>query len=75
MCPEDADGIANSVDPAQTAPSEAVWSVFTMFAQTHRVIMAVYSPNMCYMSILTYLPTMVLPSLTFRECLHNMMIF
>ena len=26
MCPNDADGIANSVDPDQTAPVEAVWS-------------------------------------------------
>ena len=25
-------GIANSVDPDQTAPSEAVWSAFALFA-------------------------------------------
>ena len=34
MCPKDADGMANSVDPHQTAPLEAVWSESTPFAQT-----------------------------------------
>ena len=34
MCPKDADGMANSVDPDQTAPLRAVWSVSTLFAQT-----------------------------------------
>ena len=33
MCPNDADGMANSVDPDQTAPV-AVWSGSTLFAQT-----------------------------------------
>ena len=31
MHPKDADGMANSVDPDQTASSEAVWS----FAETY----------------------------------------
>ena len=34
MCPKDADRMANSVDPFQTAPLTAVWSGFTLFAQT-----------------------------------------
>ena len=33
MPPKDAEGIANSVDPDQTAPLE-VWSGFALFAQT-----------------------------------------
>ena len=35
MCPKDVDGIANSVDPDQTAPVGAVWSGSTLFAQTY----------------------------------------
>ena len=34
MHPKDAEGIANSVDPAQTAPLGAVWSGSALFAQT-----------------------------------------
>ena len=34
MSPKDADGMANSVDPDQTAPIGAVWSGSTVFAQT-----------------------------------------
>ena len=34
MGPKDADGMANSVDPDQTAPVGAVWSGSTLFAQT-----------------------------------------
>ena len=33
MCPNDADGMANSVDPDQTAPLGAVWSGSALFAQ------------------------------------------
>ena len=33
--PEDAGGIANSVDPDQTAPLGAVWSGSALFAQTY----------------------------------------
>ena len=33
MCPKDADGMANSVDPEQTAPLRAVWSGSALFAQ------------------------------------------
>ena len=33
MSPNDADGIANSVDPDQTAPLGAVWSGSALFAQ------------------------------------------
>ena len=35
MGPKDADGIANSVDPDQTAPLGAVWSGSTLFAQAY----------------------------------------
>ena len=34
MHPKDAEGIANSVDPDQTAPLGAVWSGSSLFAQT-----------------------------------------
>ena len=34
MHPKDAAGIANSVDPDQTAPLRAVWSGSALFAQT-----------------------------------------
>ena len=34
MSPNDADGMANSVDPDQTAPVGAVWSGSALFAQT-----------------------------------------
>ena len=35
MDPKDADGMANSVDPDQTASSEAVWSWSALFAETY----------------------------------------
>ena len=35
MSPNDADGMANSVDPDQTAPLGAVWSGSALFAQTN----------------------------------------
>ena len=35
MHPKDAEGIANSVDPDQTAPLGAVWSGSALFAQTY----------------------------------------
>ena len=35
MSPNDADGIANSVDPDQTAPLGAVWSGSALFAQAY----------------------------------------
>ena len=35
MSPKDADEMANSVNPDQTAPLGAVWSGSTLFAQTH----------------------------------------
>ena len=35
MSPNDADGIANSVDPDQTAPLGSVWSGSALFAQTY----------------------------------------
>ena len=34
-CVADRDGMANSVDPDQTAPLEAVWSGLTQFAQAY----------------------------------------
>ena len=33
MSPNDADGMANSIDPDQTAPLGAVWSGSALFAQ------------------------------------------
>ena len=35
MSPTDADGVANSVDPDQTAPLGAVWSGSALFAQAY----------------------------------------
>ena len=35
MHPKDADAMANSADPDQTASSEAVWSWSALFAETH----------------------------------------
>ena len=35
MSPKDAEGMANSVDPDQTAPLGAVWSGSEMFAQVY----------------------------------------
>ena len=35
MHPKDREGIANSVDPDQTAPLGAVWSGSALFAQTY----------------------------------------
>ena len=35
MHPKDADGMANSEDPDQTASSEAVWSWSALFAETY----------------------------------------
>ena len=35
MLPKDADRMTNSVDPDQTASSEAVWSWSALFAETY----------------------------------------
>ena len=35
MFPQDADGLANSDDPDQTAPLGAVWSGSALLAQTY----------------------------------------
>ena len=35
MGPKDAEGIANSLDPDQTAPVGAVWSGSALFAQAY----------------------------------------
>ena len=35
MSPNDADGMANSVDPDQTAPLGAVWSGSALFTQAY----------------------------------------
>ena len=35
MSPNDADGMANSVDPDQSAPLGAVWSGSALFAQAY----------------------------------------
>ena len=36
MSPNDADGMANSVDPDQTAPLGAVWFGSALFAQAYQ---------------------------------------
>ena len=43
MRPKHAYGVANSVDPDQTAPSGAVWSVSALFAQTCQNTESAYS--------------------------------
>ena len=35
MSPKDEDGMANSIDPDQTAPVGAVWSGSALFAQVY----------------------------------------
>ena len=53
MSPDDADGMANSVDPDQPAPLGAVWSGSAQFAQTYlsenlgplQLIMHKYKPS------------------------------
>ena len=56
MSPNDADRMANSVDPDQTAPLGAVWSGSALFAQTclskylgklELVFIKHYAPNIC----------------------------
>ena len=46
MSPNDADGMANSVDPDQSAPLGAVWSGSALFAQAYlsetKMIITVY---------------------------------
>ena len=37
MCPKDADGIANGVDPDQTVPLGAAWFGSALFAQVLRI--------------------------------------
>ena len=49
MSPNDADGMANSVDPDQTAPLGAVWSGSALFAQAY------LSENLGYYGTLGYL--------------------
>ena len=61
MSPNDADGIANSVDPDQTAPLGAVWSGSALFAQT------CLSENL---GKLRYMPTYKLWST--EKCILNM---
>ena len=49
MCPKGADGMANSVDPDQTAPLGAVWSGSALFARTclSENIMVLYLDFLC----------------------------
>ena len=49
MHPKDADGMANSVDPDQTAFSEAVWSWSALFAETY---LSQYIEFLRYVSLL-----------------------
>ena len=42
MSPNDADGMANSVDPDQTAPLGAIWSGSALFAQAYLLITRKY---------------------------------
>ena len=52
MHPKDADGMANSVDPDQTASSEAVWSWSALFAETY---LSQYKEFVRYFNILCIL--------------------
>ena len=58
MSPNHADGMANSVDPDQTAPLEAVWSGSALFAQAY------LSENLGSLSTVTnqYLVHILLPA-------------
>ena len=53
MHPKDADGMANSVDPDQTASSEAVCSWSALFAETY---LSQYIEFVRYMCIFSYIP-------------------
>ena len=48
ISPNDADGMANSVDPDQTAPLGAIWSRSALFAQAYlsenRIITVLFHP-------------------------------
>ena len=48
MHPIDADGMANSVDPDQTASSEAVWSWSALFAETYLSQYIEFVRYICY---------------------------
>ena len=50
MSPNDADGMANSVDPDQTAPLRAVWSGSALFAQSVRKLRIITVPRENYRS-------------------------
>ena len=58
MHPKDADGMANSVDPDQTASSEAVWSWSALFAETYLSQ---------YIEFVRYTPYSINRWLTFQE--------
>ena len=49
MHPKDDDGMANSIDPDQTASSEAVWSWSALFAETY---LSQYIEFVRYMNII-----------------------
>ena len=53
MHPKDADGMANSVDPDQTASSEAVWSWSALFAETY---LSQYIKSVRYIFLKWFLP-------------------
>ena len=52
MHPKDADGMANSVDPDQTASSEAVWSWSALFAETY---LSQYIEFVLYIKLIIFL--------------------
>ena len=52
MHPKDADGMANSVDPDQTASSEAVWSWSALFAEAY---LSQYIEFVRYFQVLYYI--------------------
>ena len=59
MSPNDADGMANSVDPDQTAPVGAVWSGSALFAQAYLSenlgsLRYVLTQDVIYMIIMTW---------------------
>ena len=56
MCPENKDGMANSLDPDQTAPVGAVWSGSALYAMTHQSkFLEFYGVPVPWLSCLRYI--------------------
>ena len=66
MHPKDADGMANSVDPDQTASEEAVWSWSALFAETYLSQYIEFVRYYFYFNNNTYLDTLNFKRLLFH---------